>query len=99
MTVDDKIDQAMLIEQLYKWLKEGQASRDTPGKTSPYSTGTIQHYMCMTGWLQRDLQLALARYNPGYRQFLLGAGLITEEGIRGGYTFEEHTHFVEAIVE
>lgn len=80
--------------RLYGWHKEGARARDT-GAPCPYPANSIQSAQHSAGWLTRDLQLALARYNPRYRAEQLRFGSITEEGIRGGYGFESHTDFVE----
>jgi hypothetical protein len=93
--------EADVIEQLEQWRKQGAVARDT-GKVGPYPTKTLAAYMHTQGWLCRDLQLALARANPRYRNEQLRIGNITREGIKGGlggYPFEAHTVLISIVPE
>lgn len=83
-----------VIDELETLRKEGSLARDT-GTANPYPVGTLASYMHATGWVRRDLQLGLARARPSYRKFQIVAGSITEEGIRGGYGFDNSNPFVE----
>lgn len=83
-----------IIDKLETWRKEGSDCRDTPGSRNPHKANTLAYYMHVQGWLQRDLQLGLARANPRYRATQVG-GNISEEGIRGGYGFAECSPYVE----
>lgn len=94
-----ELTEKQINEKQHAWYKEGAKCRDTPGAVCPYPANTIAHAQHSMGWLARDLQLALARYNPRYRASQLHNGNITEEGIRGGYGFERHTKFIEEIAE
>ncbi len=90
-----KVETSPEIKQLDEWLKEGALARDT-GSKSPGEINTIRHFMNITGWVKRDLQLALCRAKPGYRNSQLACGNITEEGIRGGYGFDARQPYKEA---
>lgn len=85
------------IEKLHEWAKEGELCRDTHGCVNPYPPNTIQSHMHMSGWLKRDLQLALARANFRYREVQINLGTITREGIEGGYPFERHTKLIHKL--
>lgn len=83
---------------LHEWLKEGQLARDT-GERNPHPVNSIQFYMHSAGWLQRDLQLCLARANPVYRESQIRAGTMTLGGVEGGYGFDKHSIYVPIPIE
>lgn len=79
------------IDQLDAWRKTGALCRDKgPNGTNPFRPNTLAAYMHIQGWLERDLQLCLARAKPSYRNAQIACGNITIEGINGGYGFESH---------
>lgn len=53
-----------LSHRLLDVIREGAAARDS-GASSPYHGHSLEHCLHATGWLQRDLRLALDRQIEG----------------------------------
>lgn len=56
-----------VVLKLYEIEREGAAARDS-GAVCPYPGNSLFHYIHSVGWLKRDLQLALCRAKPSYRE-------------------------------
>lgn len=76
----DDLDEREIIKALERWREEGRKSRDD-GTVCPYPANTLAYYMHGCGWLRRDLQLALCRSNPAYRQSQFACGQVKESDL------------------
>lgn len=70
------ITEQQVVDQLNAWYSEGSKCRDE-GTRCPYPGNTLQHYMHSMGWLKRDLQLALCKTDPIYRESQIRHKMVT----------------------
>lgn len=94
LTMQQTEHEKQTIKMILDLMKAGEHARDT-GQSNPHKPNTLWAMLHVSGWLKRDLQLALCRAKPSYRAQQLAAGTITLEGIRGGYGFERGQPYVE----
>lgn len=84
---------ANLDHRLLRVFREGMHARDT-GAEDPYHAGTLEHCLHASGWVSRDLSLALQRESGGRYTApeLLGVGTVEEAAKPIGPAKSEAAH-------